>query len=37
MTADRQANADRALQRIKAVPSLSRDVSEIVERALDTA
>ena len=37
MTADRQANAERALRRIKAVPSLSRDVSEIVERALDTA
>jgi aminopeptidase N len=37
MTADRQANAERALKRIKAAPSLSRDVSEIVERALDTA
>jgi aminopeptidase N len=37
MTADRQANAERALRRIKAAPSLSRDASEIVERALDTA
>ncbi len=37
MTADRQAKAERALGRIKAAPSLSRDVSEIVERALDTA
>ena len=37
MTADRQAKAERALRRIKAAPSLSRDVSEIVERALDTA
>ncbi len=37
MTADRQARAEAALKRIKAAPSVSRDVSEIVERALDTA
>jgi aminopeptidase N len=37
MTADRRVNAERALRRIKAAPSLSRDVSEIVERALDIA
>jgi aminopeptidase N len=36
MTGDRQARAEAALKRIKAAPSLSRDVSEIVERALDT-
>ena len=37
MTSDRQTRAEAALKRIKAAPALSRDVSEIVERALDVA
>ncbi len=35
MNAARRAKAEVALRRIKATPSLSRDVSDIVERALD--
>jgi aminopeptidase N len=34
MDAVRRSRAEAALQRIKAVPGLSRDVSDIVERAL---
>jgi hypothetical protein len=37
MDATRRAKAEHALRRIKAAPSLSRDVSDIVERALAPA
>jgi aminopeptidase N len=37
MDAPRRAKAEAALRRIKAEPSLSRDVTDIVERALEPA
>jgi aminopeptidase N len=37
MEAARQAKAEAALKRIKASPGLSRDVADIVERALDAS